>query len=79
MTVNTPPPPPVNATKLLKVVDTSPTGIESGCESGQVQSQPHSQLCYGSNSTGLTGAGRGFLNAKQPKLLKQMLAAPPLI
>lgn len=29
----------VNATKILKVVDTSPTGIKSSCESGQVQSQ----------------------------------------
>lgn len=68
-----------NASKVLNVVDTSPTGIESGCDCGQVQSQPHSQLCHGSNGTGLAGAGGEFLNAKQPLLPKQMLAASPLI
>ncbi len=70
---------PVDATKIPRVVDTSPTGIKSGCESSQVQSKLHSQLCHGPNSTGLTGASRGFLNAKQSLLLKQMLAALPLI
>lgn len=70
---------PLNVSKVPNVVDTSPTGTESGCDCGQVQSQPHSQLCHGSNSTGLTGAGGEFLNAKQPLLPKQMLAASPLI
>ena len=64
---------PVNATKILEIVDRSPTGIESGCKSGQVQSHLHSQLCHGSNSTGLTGASRGFLNAFQINLDRRLI------